>query len=1011
MTGLSSYQIPLLEGIRTVLLERGYSVVVHLHDLSSAELPWQLRCLLTHGRPAGVIASGCVTAAQDEQVRRLVTEHGIPTVHLGKDLPGETCVRGDNVQGMAALMAHLLDEHGARRPAFIRGTAHQPDHRDRERVFREELARRGLPVDEELVIEGGLHQTPRVRALRALLSARPDLDALVASDDIAAIFAVDILAELGWQVPRDIAVTGFDNHPSATLTWPAITSVDQNLVLQGTTAATALLYLMTGAAPGEHHYVPCRVVVRGSTRRQDTLTTDDGLGVESVARLAQQHLSEQNNLMRLSRSLIDCRTPEDIRATLADELGPLGIRRCFLALRQDALHGDPAAVGGVEEGHSPTALVMDYRDQGSHPVPGAPFTSCLLPEALQGELDTGFLVVQALHAGEEELGHQLLEVPLGTSAITETLRLDVGKALRAALDTRELRDTVHELRREMEERRRAEAQLQLSSTVIDQTADGIAIVDSRARILSLNPAFAAMTGYPVAELTGRSITLLRLRQEGDTFRTVREALLGQGHWEGEMWSRRRDGEQSLARVSVSGVGTPGQEPDQYVVVCNDVTELRRKDEFIQHLALHDELTGLPNRALLTDRLTQRIALARRHGEPLGVIFVDLDRFKMINGSYGHEVGNELLTTMAVRLRDVLRDSDAIARVGGDEFVVVLTRAGGPEDYAAVAQRIIAQLSRPVTVDGHQLRVGASVGIACFPDDGGEAVALTRNAEAARHSAKSAGGGTYCFFRPEMTTQAQLQLQLEMDLREAVESGGLELFYQPKVLLPGGDLCGAEALVRWRHPVRGMVGPLEFIPLAEERGIICDLGSWVLDEACRQSRAWRDAHGRTVKIGVNVSAVQVQQSDLVKQVVASCYRHEVESADIEVELTESSIMDNLDEVSETFSDLRGIGVTVAVDDFGTGHSSFAYLRDLPVDVLKIDRAFIMNVENKVKDREILKTIVTLAQALSLDVVAEGVETRNQADLLASFGCRTAQGYLFARPLPAAEFADTYLARAA
>ena len=735
MTGLSSYQIPLLEGIRTVLLERGYSVVVHLHDLSSAELPWQLRCLLTHGRPAGVIASGCVTAAQDEQVRRLVTEHGIPTVHLGKDLPGETCVRGDNVQGMAALMAHLLDEHGARRPAFIRGTAHQPDHRDRERVFREELARRGLPVDEELVIEGGLHQTPRVRALRALLSARPDLDALVASDDIAAIFAVDILAELGWQVPRDIAVTGFDNHPSATLTWPAITSVDQNLVLQGTTAATALLYLMTGAAPGEHHYVPCRVVVRGSTRRQDTLTTDDGLGVESVARLAQQHLSEQNNLMRLSRSLIDCRTPEDIRATLADELGPLGIRRCFLALRQDALHGDPAAVGGVEEGHSPTALVMDYRDQGSHPVPGAPFTSCLLPEALQGELDTGFLVVQALHAGEEELGHQLLEVPLGTSAITETLRLDVGKALRAALDTRELRDTVHELRREMEERRRAEAQLQLSSTVIDQTADGIAIVDSRARILSLNPAFAAMTGYPVAELTGRSITLLRLRQEGDTFRTVREALLGQGHWEGEMWSRRRDGEQSLARVSVSGVGTPGQEPDQYVVVCNDVTELRRKDEFIQHLALHDELTGLPNRALLTDRLTQRIALARRHGEPLGVIFVDLDRFKMINGSYGHEVGNELLTTMAVRLRDVLRDSDAIARVGGDEFVVVLTRAGGPEDYAAVAQRIIAQLSRPVTVDGHQLRVGASVGIACFPDDGGEAVALTRNAEAARHSAE------------------------------------------------------------------------------------------------------------------------------------------------------------------------------------------------------------------------------------------------------------------------------------
>ncbi len=572
--------------------------------------------------------------------------------------------------------------------------------------------------------------------------------------------------------------------------------------------------------------------------------------------------------------------------------------------------------------------------------------------------------------------------------------------------TAELRSANLVLRGQVEERARLEAELHLASTALDNTPDGMLIIDAAARIVSLNPAFEAITGYSAADLVGRSAGVLRRAlPPGDVYLVLRRALAELGHWDGEMWCRRPDGEELLLRMDLSAVGS--LDSGHVVVAVGDVTELRRKDEQIHNLAFRDQLTRLPNRALVIDRITDRIVAAERRPGPLGVMFVDLDRFAQINDSYGHEAGDAVLKEVALRLKDCLRAADTVARVEGDAFVVVLTWAEGPEDYAAVAQRVIAELSRPVVFGDHLLRVGASVGIACHPEDGESAADLLTHAAGALRSAKSSGSGRYAFFQPRMTTRAQAHLQLEMDLREAILNGGLHLCYQPKVSLADGGLTGVEALVRWTHPRLGPLAPMEFIPLAEETGLIRELGRWVLDEACRQSARWHGSLGRSPRIAVNVSAAELQQDDLAKDVGRACDRHGIEPSDLEIEITESMVMNAMDSAMITLSQLRQAGATVAIDDFGTGYSSFAYLKDLPVDTLKIDRSFVRDLEEAPRNVEIVRAIIGLADALALTVVAEGVETAGQAALLRGLGCTTAQGFLYARPLPAAELEAGHL----
>ena len=568
--------------------------------------------------------------------------------------------------------------------------------------------------------------------------------------------------------------------------------------------------------------------------------------------------------------------------------------------------------------------------------------------------------------------------------------------------TGELRAANEALQHDIVQRKHNEVGLKLAASVFHNTLDGVMIIDPAGRIVSVNPAFIGLTGYSAEQALGQPSSLLHCERQSPAFYGEMSAMLErEGRWQGELWNRRRDGEDFLAWLNIVMVAGSDGRPERYVSVFHDITELRRNEERIRHLAFHDPLTGLPNRVLLHDRLAQAIASARRDNEPLGLMFIDLDRFKAINDSFGHDSGDGLLKQVADRLKNCLRKSDTVARMGGDEFVVLLRRVEMPLNYGLVAQNIIASLSEPVSLRGHAMQVGASIGIACFPDDGIDAVDLMKHADAAMYAAKAAGRGTYRFFQPVMTDKALQGLQLEMQLRHAVPNGELELFYQPKVSLATGAPCGVEALVRWRHPQLGLVPPAEFIPLAETTGIIGDLGDWVLEEACRQSRAWQVRGLGRVKIAVNVSARQLQQRDLVERITSLARQYQISPSDLEIELTESVLMVNPQEISGVLARLRGIGVLVAVDDFGTGYSSLAYLRRLPIDVLKIDRSFVMNADRDEGDAQVVKLILAFGQALDLAIVAEGVETESQAEFLRSCGCTTAQGYLYARPQPAAQ----------
>ncbi|MCM5678827.1 EAL domain-containing protein [Schlegelella sp. S2-27] len=573
--------------------------------------------------------------------------------------------------------------------------------------------------------------------------------------------------------------------------------------------------------------------------------------------------------------------------------------------------------------------------------------------------------------------------------------------------TAELATANDDLRREITERTRNEKELRLAASVFHNTLDGVMIIDPDRRMVSVNQAFAALTGYSLEECLGQPEAVLRSdRQSIEFYQEIWAAVEQAGRWQGELWNKRRDGEDFLAWMNLVKVSDSDGRVERYVGVFHDITEMRSKEERIRHLAFHDTLTGLPNRTLLQDRLEHAITAAQRTGEPLGLMFIDLDRFKSINDSLGHEAGDALLKEVAQRLANSLRKSDTVARLGGDEFVVLLPRVGMPHNYGLVAQKLIEALSKPIILDGNAMQVSASIGIACFPDDGIDTMALMKNADAAMYAAKVGGRGTYRFFQPAMTSLAVERLNFEMQLRGAVANGELELFYQPKISLDSGVACGVEALVRWHHPTLGMIPPVEFIPVAEATGIIDALGDWVLEEACRQLRAWRLAGLGTIKIAVNVSARQLQQSDLPEYIASLAQKYEISACDLEVELTESVLMANPEEISGVLSRLRGIGVLVAIDDFGTGYSSLAYLRRLPIDVLKIDRSFVMNADRDESDGQVVKLILGLGSALQLAIVAEGVETEAQAAFLKSCGCTTAQGYLYARPQPAAQL-ETWL----
>ena len=553
------------------------------------------------------------------------------------------------------------------------------------------------------------------------------------------------------------------------------------------------------------------------------------------------------------------------------------------------------------------------------------------------------------------------------------------------------------------QRKRAEEDLRLASEAIAATAEGILITDAERRIVSVNRAFTRITGYEPHEVIGATPEMLSSgRQDGGLHSEIWEQLAHSGHWQGEIWNRRKNGEAYAELMTISAVKSGDDSITHYVGVFNDISPLKEYEARLEYLAHHDALTGLPTRPLLRDRVEVAITHASREGTRLALLFVDLDRFKLINDSLGHEVGDQLLQAVSLRLKESLRESDTVSRHGGDEFLVLLPSLNSVQDAGRVAEKLIEEVALPHELDRHEVIITGSIGIAVYPENGRDLDMLLRNADAAMYAAKQAGRNRYQFYSESMNAQAADRLMLEHELRHALDRGELYAVYQPQVNLASGQVVGVEVLMRWQHPRLGTVPPSRFIPVAEESGQIVALGEWILREACRQRSDWRDRNLMSAPVAVNVSAIQLRQANFVGTLQAILEETGLDPTCLELEVTETLLMQGTEAMVSKLHELHRMGVRLALDDFGTGYSSLSYLRQFPLDRMKIDQCFVRDLPDNDDAAVITEAIATLGRALGLRVIAEGVETEPQADFLRDTWCQDAQGYLYCKPLPAPAF---------
>ncbi|MGR9051822.1 MAG: EAL domain-containing protein [Gammaproteobacteria bacterium] len=558
---------------------------------------------------------------------------------------------------------------------------------------------------------------------------------------------------------------------------------------------------------------------------------------------------------------------------------------------------------------------------------------------------------------------------------------------------------------DIDDRKNAEEKLMLAASVFEYSTEAIMITDADNSICSVNPAFTRITGYRLDEVAGRDPKFLASgKHDKAFFKDMWDTLNAKSQWQGEIWNRRKNGEFFPEWMTLHAHKDGNGKIFRYVAIFSDITLEKHTQNLLNHQATHDQLTGLPNRALFYDRLQQSLNIAKRNGKAVALLFIDLDGFKSINDTLGHSIGDELLIATADRIRTLFRSSDTFARLGGDEFVVILNDLHTVNETIPIARKILKKLSQPFPTSHGELTISGSIGIALYPKDADDLESLIQYADNAMYAAKKGGRNQFHFFKKEMQQAAEQKYRLEKDLKNAMTHDQLEVYFQPIIELQSREIIGAETLVRWQHPERGMIAPDDFIPIAEECGLIGQLGIVVTEKACYEAEAWLTATKRPLYLTINKSVQQFRMDPNCKQMLDTVNTYRFPLDRIVVEITENMMLMSYRDYMQTLNRLREHGIKIFLDDFGTGYSSLSNLKKLPVDRVKIDRSFIKDVLTDRQDAALVEAIVLMSRKLGLETIAEGIESEDQADYLFSIGCSLGQGYFFGRPVPPYRFLE-------
>ena len=548
-------------------------------------------------------------------------------------------------------------------------------------------------------------------------------------------------------------------------------------------------------------------------------------------------------------------------------------------------------------------------------------------------------------------------------------------------------------------------QLNLWASVYENSGEGIIITDRQNNVVSINNAFTKITGYSLDELLGGNPRVLSSgKQPREFYKRLWDTVHCDGVWRGELWNKKKSGEYYPLWMTINAVKKKNGHISHYIAICSDISVQKQREEYISHLAQHDVLTGLPNRDLLVDRLRQAIINAKRHKQMIAVLFIDLDHFKNINDTLGHEAGDQLLIHVAERLRNLIREGDTICRQGGDEFIIVLNEIKESSNLIFLIEKFQNELSQPYLINTSSLEISPSIGISLYPNDGETLSELISNADVAMYHAKDMGRGNFQFFTQQLNDTINERMNIERELTNALKRDEFSLHFQPQYSLDDNVMIGTEVLIRWNSPVLGRVPPDKFIPLSEDSGQILQIGEWVLNSAIDYARKWRDLTPNYFRFAINVSVKQIIHKEFFDQTMGALKQAGVSPHNIEVEITETALMEAVEKSAVVLENLQDNGITLAVDDFGSGYSSLNYLRQLPIDKLKIDRSFIDGIPEEDDEREITNAIISMAHGLHLTVIAEGVENDKQANFLKLAGCDEVQGYYYSKPLSENRFED-------